>query len=148
MANYQWYVSTFISWYEHMKDQFYMVSIEVLMTWWHKEPRHQHPWCWFIDLANWDSYPCTSRVKIKCWKCIRTAVELGWNSFFKTLTCWILKGNHHDISWFCIYVGVFAWLATKIKSRLKSSDIKFCLIANTNILLNEMVIYIWLFPLM
>ena len=27
MANYQWYINTFISWYEHMKDLFYIVSI-------------------------------------------------------------------------------------------------------------------------
>ena len=98
------------------------------MTWWHREPGHQHPWCWLIDLANCDNYPRTSRVKIKCWKCIRTAVELGWNSFFKTPICWILQGNRHNISRFPIYV-YFAWLANKNKSRLKSSDIKFCLIA-------------------
>ena len=88
-------------------------------------PGHQHPWCWLIDLANWDNCPRTSWVKIKCWKCIRTAVELGRNSFFKTLICWILKGNLHNISRISVYVGIFAWLATKSKSRLKSSDIQF-----------------------
>ena len=53
------------------------------------------------------------KVVPKCWKCIHTAAELGWNSFFKTLICWILKDNRHKISIFSIYVGIFAWLATK-----------------------------------
>ena len=113
---------------------------------WHKKPGHQHLWCWLIDLANWDNYPRTSRVKIKCWKCICTAVELGWNFFSKTLICWILKSKHHTISRFSIYVGIFAWLATKNKSRLKSSDIKFCLIAIVEclvLLVCSVPLYFW-----
>ena len=81
-----------------------------------------------IDLANSDNYPRTSRVKIKYWKCIRTAVELGWNSIFSTLVCWILKGycqKHKQV----LYICIFAWSGTKKKSGLRSSDSKLCLIA-------------------
>ena len=111
MANYRWYTNTFISWYEHRKDLFYS---QYHGCWWPGDTGHQHPWCWFIDLANWDDYPRTSRVQVKCWKCIRSAAKFGVKPLFKTLICRILKGNCHNISRFFIYVGIFAWLAEVI----------------------------------
>ena len=59
---------------------------------------------------------------------------------------WILKSNRHNISRFSIYVGIFAWLATRNKSRLKSSDIKFRLIAIVEclvLLVCSVTLYLW-----